>query len=44
MIDRDAGGADVGRQLLWQSNKLFESWHKARDGTIQRSTFLQTVA
>jgi transposase len=44
MIDRDVGGEDVGRQLLWQSNKLFESWHKVRDGTIQRSTFLQTVA
>ena len=44
MIDRDGGGAEVGRQLLWQSNKMFESWHKARDGTIQRSTFLQTVA
>ena len=44
MIDRDGDGVEVGRQLLWQSNKLFESWHKARDGTIQRSTFLQTVA
>ena len=44
MIDRDGDGAEVGRQLLWQSNKLFESWHKVRDGTIQRSTFLQTVA
>jgi transposase len=44
MIDRDGDGAEVGRQLLWQSNKLFEAWHKARDGTIQRSTFLQTVA
>lgn len=44
MIDRDAGGAEVGRQLLWQSNKLFESWHKVRDGTIQRSTFHQTVS
>jgi transposase len=44
MIDRDNEGAEVGRQLLWQSNKLFESWHKARDGTIQRSTFLQTVS
>jgi transposase len=44
MIDRDAGGEDIGRQLLWQSNKLFESWHKVRDGTIQRSTFLQTAA
>jgi transposase len=43
MIDRDDDGAEVGRQLLWQSNKLFESWHKVRDGTIQRSTFLQTV-
>ena len=44
MIDRDGDGAEVGRQLLWQSNKLFESWHKVRDGTIRRSTFLQTVA
>jgi transposase len=44
MIDREGDGAEVGRQLLWQSNKLFESWHRARDGTIQRSTFLQTVA
>ncbi|MBX6316448.1 MAG: transposase [Isosphaeraceae bacterium] len=40
MIDRDGDGAEVGRQLLWQSNKLFESWHKVRDGTIQWSTFL----
>lgn len=44
MVDRDGDGAEVGRRLLWQSNKLFESWHKARDGTIQRSTFLQTVS
>jgi transposase len=28
----------------WQSNKLFEYWHKVRDGTIQRSTFLPYVA
>lgn len=44
MIDRDGDGAEVGRQLLWQSGKLFESWHKERDGTIRRTTFLQTVA
>jgi transposase len=44
MIDRDGGGAEVGRRLLWQSGKLFEAWHKARDGTIRRTTFLQTVA
>jgi transposase len=44
MIDRDGDGAEVWRQLLWQSNKLFEAWHKARDGIIRRSTFLQTVA
>jgi transposase len=41
MIDRDGDGAEVGRRLLWQSNKLFEYWHKVRDGTIRRSTFLQ---
>jgi transposase len=44
MIDRDVGGADVGRPLLRQSNTLFESWHKARDGTIRRSTFLRYMA
>jgi transposase len=44
MIDRDGDGAEVGRQLLWQSNKLFECWHKVRDGTIRRSTFLQCMA
>ncbi|MBX6313437.1 MAG: IS66 family transposase [Isosphaeraceae bacterium] len=44
MIDRDGDGAEVGRRLLWQSGKLFEAWHKARDGTIWRSTFLQTMA
>jgi transposase len=44
MIDRNGDGAEVGRQLLWQSNKLFESWHKVRDGTIRRSTFYQHLA
>jgi transposase len=39
MIDRDGDGAEVGRQLLWQSNKRFEYWHKVRDGTIRRSIF-----
>jgi transposase len=44
MVDREGDGAEVGRRLLWQSDKLFESWHKVRDGTIQRSTFLQSVS
>jgi transposase len=44
MIDRDGDGAEVERRLLWQSDKLFDAWHKVRDGTIQRSTFLVTVA
>ncbi|MDB5350672.1 MAG: hypothetical protein JWN86_1919 [Planctomycetota bacterium] len=44
MIDRDGDGAEVGRQLLRQSNKLFEYWHKVRDGTIRRSTFLRYMA
>ena len=44
MIDRGGDGAEVGRRLLWQSDKLFEAWHKARDGIIQRATFLQTAA
>ena len=44
MIDRDGDGEDVGRELLWQSDKLFEYWHKVRDGTIRRSTFLQAIS
>ncbi len=36
--------AAVGRQLLCQSDKLFEYWHKVRNGLIQRSTFLQSMA
>ena len=44
MIDREGDGVEAGRRLLRRSNKLFESWHKARDGTIRRSTFLQAVA
>jgi transposase len=44
MIDRDGDGEEVGRQLLWQSDKLFEYWHKVRDGTIRRSTFIQAVS
>lgn len=44
MVDRGGDGAEVGRRLLWQSGKLFEAWHKARDGTTRRSTFLQTVS
>jgi transposase len=44
MVDRGGDGSEAGRRLLWQSAKLFEAWHKARDGTIRRSTFLQTLA
>jgi transposase len=44
MIDREGDGTEVGRRLLWQSDKMFEAWHKVRDGTTQRSTFLQTVS
>ena len=44
MIDRDGDRAEIGRRLLWQSDKLFEAWRKVRDGAIRRSTFLQTVA
>ena len=44
MIDRGGDGAEVGRRLLGQSDELFEWWHQVRDGTMPRSTFLQTVA
>jgi transposase len=42
MIDGD--GAEVGRQLLWQSNRSFEYRHEVRDVAIRRSTFLQYMS
>ncbi|HEY2295785.1 MAG TPA: IS66 family transposase [Thermoanaerobaculia bacterium] len=33
MIDRGGRGEEVGRRLLGLSDRLFEVWHRSRDGT-----------
>jgi len=44
MIDRGGPSAEVGRRLLEHSNRLFEWWHRVRDGTMARSTLQSYVA
>ena len=38
MIDRGGEAAEVGRGLLGQSERLFDWWHRVRDGTMARAT------
>jgi transposase len=40
MIDRGGAGVRVGEQLLLLSDWVFQDWHRVRDGTLQRKTFL----
>lgn len=39
MIDRGGDGARAGERLLGLSNRLFRSWHRVRDGTLEWETF-----
>jgi transposase len=39
MIDRGGESAEVGRLLLGHSRRLFDWWHRVRDGTMARATF-----
>jgi transposase len=39
MIDRQNGGAVIGKRLLDLSARMFSWWHRVRDGTSRRSTF-----
>jgi transposase len=39
MIDRENGGAPIGKQLLDLSDRMFAWWHRVRDGTLTRSSF-----
>ncbi len=41
---RGGEAAEVGRRLLVHSDRLFEWWHRVRDGTMTRSTFRSYVA
>jgi transposase len=44
MIDRGGESAEVGRLLLGHSERLFEWWHRVRDGTMARATLRTNVA
>ena len=43
MIDRGGEPAEVGRRLLGHSERLFDWWHRVRDGTMARSTLRSYV-
>ncbi len=44
MIDRGGEPAEVGRLLLGHSERLFDWWHRVRDGTMARATLRSKVA
>ncbi|HMB02404.1 MAG TPA: IS66 family transposase [Isosphaeraceae bacterium] len=44
MIDRGRESTEVGRRLLEHSERLFDWWHRVRDGTMARATFRSHVA
>jgi transposase len=44
MVDRGGESAEVGRLLLRYSERLFDWWHRVRDGTMARATLRSYVA
>jgi transposase len=44
MIDRGGEAAEVGGALLGHTKRLFDWWHRVRDGTMARATFRAHVA
>ena len=44
MVDRGGESAEVGRLLLGHSERLFDWWHRVRDGTMSRATLRSQVA
>src|SRR3954467_12099875 len=44
MVDRGGESAEVGRLLLGHSERLFDWWHRVRDGTMARATLRSQVA
>jgi transposase len=44
MVDRGGESAEVGRLLLGHSQRLFDWWHRVRDGTMARATLRSKVA
>jgi transposase len=43
MIDRGGAGAEIGRELLAFSDRLFAAWYRVRDGTIGQGTFRRHI-
>lgn len=43
MVDRGGESAEVGRRLLGHSERLFDWWHRVRDGTMARATMRSHV-
>jgi transposase len=43
MVDRGGEAAEVGRRLLSHSERLFDWWHRVRDGTMARATLRSYV-
>ena len=44
MVDRGGESAEVGRLLMGHSERLFDWWHRVRDGTMARGTLQSRVA
>jgi len=44
MVDRNNAGSAIGAELLVLTGRLFEWWHRVRDGTLSRGTFRCYVA
>jgi transposase len=44
MVDRGGEPAEVGRLLLGHSERLFDWWHRVRDGTMARATLRSRMA
>ena len=43
MIDRGGPGERIGRRLLGLSDRLFEAWHRARDGALEEGAFQERI-
>jgi transposase len=43
-VDRGGKAKDIGEALLVQTGRMFEWWHRVRDGTMARSTFQAKMA
>jgi hypothetical protein len=44
MVDRGGESAEVGRALLGHSERIFDWWHRVRDGTMARAILRSNVA